>query len=223
MMGKKLLILNGSHRRKGTSYSFSSTIKKLSEEAGNNAEILHVIDYFENKKSLEDLLNLIAKSDIIAMVAPLYTDTLPYTSIWLFEKLAAEYRNELKDKSFFAIGQCGFPDITRLEPLINACKFFSDEMEMKWLGGLAFGGGSILNGAALEDLGKKGQKITSAFKLALGDVFGGRKICFKAQEVLEIKMPKVFLRPVAIYLNYLIKKAARQHGVKDVGRRIYLE
>ncbi|GIM29739.1 hypothetical protein CPJCM30710_24050 [Clostridium polyendosporum] len=94
---------------------------------------------------------------------------------------------------------------------------------MKWLGGLAFGGGSILNGAALEDLGKKGRKITSAFKLALEDVFGDKKICSKAQEVLEIKMPKVFLRPVAIYLNHLIKKTARQYGVKDVGRRVYLE
>lgn len=223
MKDKKLLILNGSHRRNGTSYSFSTTVKRLSEEKGSRAEIIHVIDCFESKVTIEELIKLIAESDIIAMVAALYADTLPYTSIWLFEKLADEYHNILKGKSFFVIGQCGFPDVTRLEPMINACKFFAEETEMKWLGALAFGGGSILNGKPLEELGKKGQKITSAFNLALEDVLEEKSISPRAQEELEIKMSKILFRPVAIYLNHIIRKTARQNGVKDVCRKVYLE
>jgi multimeric flavodoxin WrbA len=40
MSGKKLLLINGSPRKKGTSYSFARTIKLLAENCGNEAEII---------------------------------------------------------------------------------------------------------------------------------------------------------------------------------------
>lgn len=52
----------------------------------------------------------------IAMITPLYADTLPYVDIWFLEKLMSKCANELRGKSLFAIGQCGFPDITRIDP-----------------------------------------------------------------------------------------------------------
>ncbi|MCR4441502.1 MAG: hypothetical protein QHH10_05080 [Peptococcaceae bacterium] len=223
MNGQRLLILNGSPRRQGTSYSFARTIKKLAEDAGNQAEIRHVIDYFDGQKSLNDLKYHIAESDIIALVAPLYADTLPYPDIWCLEKLAAEYSSELSGKMFFAVGQCGFPDITRLEPMIDACRFFAEETGMIWRGGLAYGGGAIINGALLENLGKKGKKITSAFKLALGDVIQGKMISARAQDLLTVRIPRILYRPLAAYLNHKIKKDALKHGITDVSRKVYLE
>jgi len=50
-------------------------------------------------------------------------------------------------------GACGFPDITRIEPLLNCCRLFAEETEMRWLGGLAFGGGPLINGAFIPALG----------------------------------------------------------------------
>ena len=46
---------------------------------------------------------------------------------------------------------------------------------MQFLGGLGYGGGAIINGALLEDLGKKGEKITSGFKLAVDSIVRGKK------------------------------------------------
>jgi multimeric flavodoxin WrbA len=223
MNGKRLLILNGSSRKKGTSYSFSRTIKMLTEDTGNNAEIIHLIDYFDGKESLEGFKNLLLENDIIALVAPLYADALPYHNIWFFERIINECSNELKGKSFFAVSQCGFPDITRCQPMLDQCKFFADESGMKWLGGLAYGFGSILNGDYIETLGRKGKKIILAFKLALEDVLKGQNISNKPQKMLIVRIPKIFYRPLAMFVNKKIKKNARKLGVKDIEAKVYLE
>lgn len=222
MNHKSLLILNGSPRKKGTSYSFARTFKMLSEEMGCPAQIEHVYDYFDEKEDFNTLLKLIEKSEIIALIAPLYVDALPYPDIWLLEKLANQHASILKNKSFFAVAQFGFPDITRGEPLLNACKFFCEEADMKWLGGLAYGGGAMLNGTRIEDLGKKGEKIISAFNLALLEVFKDQMIPLKSQELITVKIPKFLYRPLAICLNKMSKEQAKKHGVKNIKVKAYL-
>ncbi|WP_105615279.1 NAD(P)H-dependent oxidoreductase [Vallitalea okinawensis] len=223
MIHKKLLIFNGSPRKKGTSFSFGRTLKILIEEAGHTAEILHVIDFFDEKISLEGLKYNIEKSDMIALVAPLYVDTLPYPVMWFLEKLAADFQTDLRGKNFFAIGQCGFPDITRNEPLIESCRLFAEETGMKWLGGLSYGGGAILNGKLVENLGKEGRKITAAFKLALEDALQGKQISSKSQELITVKIPRILLRPLAAFLNHQSRKLGKENGIKDLTKKVYLE
>ena len=223
METKRMLLINRSPRKKGTSYSFSRTIESLSPDWNYTAEIVHSIDYFDGRKDIGHLKGLIEQSGIIGMVAPLYADTLPYPDIQLLERLAAECGKELKGKGFFAIGQCGFPDITRIEPLLDSCRFFALETGMNWLGGLAYGGGAMLNGAHLEELGKKGEKIISGFRLALDSIFKGEQIPAEAQKLITIKIPKLLYRPLAAYLNNNARKQARENGNIDYKRKVYLE
>lgn len=223
MSNKRLLLLNGSPRKKGTSYSFSRTMKLLAEESGNEAEIVHVIDYFDGREDFESLKARINQSDIVAMIAPLYADTLPYPDLWLLEKLAGEFAEGLRGKGFFAVGQCGFPDITRIEPLLDCCRLFAEETGMNWLGGLAYGGGAVINGAMLEEYGKQGQKIILGFRQALEEVFEGKEISSSVQELITLRIPKLMLPLLAAYLNSNARKLARQNGNADYKRKAYLE
>ena len=223
MNPQKILILNGSPRKKGTSFSFARTIKTLAEETGHSAEIIHVIEYLEEGKKLTDLRKLIAACDILSVVSPLYVDSLPYPVIWFFEELARDFQKELYGKRFFAIGQCAFPYAHLLQPLLGSCKCFAEATKMKWLGGLGYGGGVMLDGAYLETLGKKGQKITLAFKLALDDVWQGKSITPKSQELLTMKIPAMLSWPFAAFLNHNAKKQAQKSGVTDLKRKYYLE
>lgn len=222
MNSKKIILFNGSPRRKKTSYSFARTLKKLTEDKGNTAEIINIIDYCEQKQSFEKLREIINQSDIIGLVAPLYVDTLPYPAIWFLEELSNKIKEELEGKSFFAIGQCGFPDIKLIEPLIGSCKCFADKTRMKWLGGLSYGGGAILDGAHMEDLGKKGEKITSGLSIALESIIKEEDIPSKAQDLLTIKIPKILYRPLAEYLNFNSRRIAKKNGVTDIERKFYL-
>lgn len=223
-MGKsKLLILNGSPRKKGTSFSFGRTLAMIAEEYGSEAEIKNIIDYFDNKDNIEDLGRLIAGADIIALTAPLYADTLPYIDIWLMERLVLECGEVLKGKSFFAIGQCGFPDITRIEPFLDSCRLFAAVTGMRWLGGLAYGGGAIINGTLLEDYGGRGKKIIAGFRLAMEAVLKGDNIPAKAQEIMTLKFPKIVLLLLAAHLNRNSRKQAKENGNVDFSRKVYLE
>jgi multimeric flavodoxin WrbA len=225
MSNKKFLIFNGSPRKKGTSYSFARTIAKLVKEYGNTAEIIHIIEYLEEGKSIESLKETISKSDILVLSCPLYVDSLPHPVIWFFEELMRDYKNVLKGKSFFAVGQCAFPYAELLNTLLGSCRCFAEAAEMKWLGGLGYGGGVMINGELMENLGKKGEKITSAFKCALQDVYEDKAISSKAQAMLAMKFPKIFGRPMAAFLNHKIKVNGNKHGftVADLEKKAYLE
>lgn len=223
MSVKKMIIFNGSPRKKGTSYSFAKTIKKLAKEMGTTVNIINIVEYFDKEKNFNSLHGILSESDIIGLIAPLYVDTLPYIDIWFLEKLLNDHKIDIKGKKFFAVGQSGFPDITVCKPLLDSCRLFAEASEMEWMGGLAYGGGARLNGVAMEELGRTGRKITSGFKIALGDIYRGEKISIKSQELLTVRIPKFLYRPLAALLNSMARKNARKYGVTDLSKKVYLE
>jgi hypothetical protein len=219
---KRLILLNGSPRKIGTSYSFSRTISKLAEDKSIFTELVHIIEYFDGTKDFDDLKDLLSQSDIIGFIQPLYVDALPYPVIWCFEKLFNESKNVLQGKNCFAIGQSGFPDITLCDPLLGSCKLFATATGMNWLGGLAYGGGAIIDGRLLENLGGKGRKITKALNLSLESILLGKEIPIEAQTLLTIKIPKLLYLPMALILNQRSRSAAKKLGVVDLERKYYL-
>lgn len=221
-MNKKLLLINGSVRKKGTSYSFANSLMALSNQLGHSAEILQVMDYFEGKENFEALSKKVTEADVIGIIAPIYVDTLPYPDIWFLEQLERLMKLQLKDKGLFSIGQCGFPDDTRCEPIGDMCKLFALDMEMHWLGGLNYGGGPLINGASLETLGKRGEKITKGFKMALEEMLKGNEIPDSVQKMISLNMPKFLFAPMAAFMNHNAKKTAILKGITDIAQRPYM-
>ena len=225
MNRKRLLLLNGSPRKAKTSYVFARALKELAEKKGHKAEIFHIIEYFDGEKPFDTLKSIILQHDILGLVTPLYADTLPYPVIWFLEKLSSDLAGELKGKEFFAVAQCGFLDTDLLHPLLESCRYFAKTVEMKWLGGLGYGGGALIDGTPLEKLGRKGKKIATAFAFALDDIVEGKSISPRARGLLTVKIPKMLYRPLAAFLNYRKKREAHLHGVSvaDLTRKTYLE
>lgn len=221
MKRKRIIFINGSPRKNGTSYSFARTLKILTESLEQHGQIIHLYDYYNNKVSFNDLKEKLRDSDILALIAPLYVDALPSPDIWLLEKLAEEYADELKGKGFFAIGQCGFPDITRCEPILEMCEHFAGEVNMNWLGGLSYGTGPLINGAYIETLGKRGKAISEGFKLALDAILLGQVIPVEAQDKITLKIPNILLKPMAMFMNHLARKQAKKNGITNIGVKPY--
>jgi hypothetical protein len=220
---KKLLLFCGSPRKKGTSYSFARTIGKLAVDRGCQTEIHFICDYFSGVKNPAELKTLVAGCGIIGLAAPLYVDTWPAPVIWWMEKLAAEMKPELRDKRFFALAQNGFPDITLFQPMMETSRLFAEAVGLKYLGGLGYGGGAIIDGTLLENLGKKGEKITSGFRMAVDDILADRTISPQVQKILTIQFPKSLYWPITLMLNRRARQAAKKNGVKDLKRKPYMD
>lgn len=223
MSAKKLLILNGSPRKKGTSQSFAAALEDIARKTANEASIAHIIDYFDSKKDFLTLKDKLSQSDIICVITPMYVDTLPYPVIWFFERLLADFKNEISGKDFFAIGQYGFPDLRLVEPLLGTCKCFALEADLNWLGGLGYGGGPMINGADLCDIGKKGQRIMRVLELALQSVILKKEISSDIQHIMEEKIPRFLFPALAAFMNYKTKKMGKKMGVADLNAKPYLE
>jgi hypothetical protein len=185
----------------------------------------HVYDYLDGRRPLELLRERIVESDVIGVISPLYYDSLPGAVVWLFEQLAADAASTLalRGKGLFAIGQSAYPFAALNEPLIASCHCFAGAMSMRWLGGLGYGGGVLIDGAPLEQLGAKGEKIRYALQLALADLLMGQEISARPQELLTMQFPVAFKWLLANLMNLKIWWTARKMGVPDVSRKVYLQ
>lgn len=221
--GKRVLLLIGSPRKKGTSYSFARTMQTLALEAGGTADIEFAYEYYDGKKNLAALRQRIAESDLIGLITPLYYDTLPGVVVWLFEQLEQLGRSDLKGKAFFAVSQCAYPFPTLNEPSFASCRIFAAATGMQWLGGAGYGGGTLIDGALLEQMGGKGEKLTGALRQILSDALARRPVEGPVLEGLTMRVPRILYRPLALAMNFLIWNNARKLGVKDMRRKVYLE
>ena len=208
----KIVLFNGSARSKGTSFSFARTIKQLAEEKGHEVEILSVMDYYRDVADLGSLKRTLARADIVGLITPLYVDSLPYPVIRFLEILNSNCRRELESKGFFAVSQCGFPDLRLFGPLLESCRIFAESSGLRWLGGLGYGGGAIIDGTYLENLGGRGAKITSGFKMAVEDILKNQKIRPAAQKEIAFNVPHLAFWPLCVYLNHSSRKKAKTNG-----------
>lgn len=218
---KKMLILNGSPRRRKTSFRFSEAIQKQAESRGVEAQIMHIIDAFESADAMDEVLLEVETADYLGLVAPLYVDYLPYPVLWFMEESVNRDIHVKENAKFFAVSQCGFPDVRLLEPVLGACQIYAKKMNREWVGGIGYGGGAILDGIPMEELGKQGETIIRAFSMMVEDIVNDREIREAVQAEMTVKIPRLLYRPLAFYLNHRSKREAKKNGVRDLWAQPY--
>lgn len=171
---------------------------------GLEVDIENTQDYFK-LKSIENLKGKFIKADVIGIVAPVYIDTLPYPVIDFLDKIEDNFSDILKGKSLFIIGKCNFPESRRVIPMILNCKCFAKEIEMKWLGAMAYGGSVIIiEGRGLEEAGKEGQRMIKALEMATEDIINGEKISKEAIDLFKNYISSYMIKPFTIVANFML-------------------
>ncbi len=212
MNKRKMLLINGSPRKKGTSHAILAALQQLAEEKGLEAEAVHAIDFLDGKADMGSLRPVIRESAALCLSAPLYFDALPYPAIWFLERMQEAYPNELKGKALFAISQGGFPDDTLHKPPLEQCRIFAIQNGMNWCGGLAHGGGAIINGTPLSKLGKKGKRMAAGLRMALDAASSGKQMPEEAKKLFSNRVPRWLLPLLGMLLNQMARNTAKKTG-----------
>ena len=202
-MTKKMLIINGSNRIKGNSLHIAQSLKSISEKKGIESSIINTLDYFQ--KDMNNVENLISSSDFIVLISPLYVDTFPYPVIDFMERIEKNYKSIIKNKGFFVIGQCNFPESRRIIPMLKSAEIYAEKLEMKWLGGLSFGGSVVMiEGKKLEEAGKVGAKMIKGMELAIDNILNGDVISKEAQNTFKSDMNRLIFKPFVFIANRFV-------------------
>jgi hypothetical protein len=75
-------------------------------------------------------------------------------------------KTQLDKKSFVAISNSGFPEARHNNTALAVCRIFAKQVGFKWAGGLAVGGGGMIGGLPLSEMGGQVRNQVKALEIA---------------------------------------------------------
>ncbi len=205
MTSDGILFINGSPRRgRSTSASIIGHMRNL---IGDSLRT-DVVFATGCDLSDRDLVDSMIGSRIIILVSPLYVDALPSEVLELMRTLG---ENDLKGISFMAVFNCGFPESSHNSTAISICRNYSAANGMRWLGGLAIGGGGAIDGRPLSANGPE-RHVMRSLQMVCDSLVEDAPI---PEEAFSLASRQFF--PVWLYMivaNHQWKTRAKGLGVK---------
>lgn len=207
---RKALLLVGSPRmRKSTSASLGDYLFEQLKAKGVETETLCIYPYSAERN--EKLYAMLAAADLIVLVFPLYIDSLPGHVVSVLEEIASHKAGKPGTR-FAAIANCGFPEAHHNDNALAICAEFARTLEFEWLGSLSLGGGEMVQGVPLNELGGRAIPIKKPLDMAAEALSAGQPIPDNARSMLAKPVIPAWL--YRIFGSFGWKQQAKQYGAK---------
>ena len=188
------VLLVGSPRgQSSTSNSLGTYLLEKLEQKGVSSEKVYLNQCLDSEEKQAVMLRLVDSSDLIILAFPLYVDSLHSQVIKTLELNAKHKKGKLNlgKKKFVAIANSGFPEANHSNIAINVCRLFAKQVGYSWVGGLAMGGGGMISGRPLDELGGMVRNQKKALEIAAEALSKGEAIPEKAVALIsKIGIPK---------------------------------
>jgi hypothetical protein len=165
-----------------TSNSLGTFLLEKLHENGVETEKAFICQCLRSDEKQAALLRLVDESDLIILAFPLYVDSLHSQAIETLKLIAEHQRSkrERDQKSFAAIANSGFPEAKHNNTALAVCRLFAKQVGFKWAGGLAMGGGGMISGLPLSEMGGQVRNQVKALEIAANALAKGELIPDKA-------------------------------------------
>ena len=179
-------------------------------------------------KGQTEFLAAVDRADLILLAFPLYIDSLPFLMMKSLEVMAEHLslNPQKRSKRLLALVNNGFPEAHHNAPALAICQRFAADTGMVWSGGLAMGGGLILNGQSIEEAQRKVlpvKHIIRALDIASAALADGQIVPPEAAKLM-VKTPIPFI-PFRLWrwlyltlANWLWRQAAAANQVGESER-----
>lgn len=161
-----------------TSESLGSYLLRRLEEHGFQTERVYLTWCINSDKSREAMLRLVESSNLLILAFPLYVDSLPSRVVAALELIAEHKRiaNMPTRPRLVAIVNSGFPEARQNDLALAICRRFAQEAGIDWAGGLALGGGAMIAGRALSQVGGSVRNVMKALDLTAAAISEGEPV-----------------------------------------------
>ena len=161
-----------------TSNSLGTFLLDKLHDKGIATEKIYLCESLSSEEKKTSLLRLVDQSDLIILAFPLYVDCLHSKAIETLELIAEHEKGKRKKskKSFAAIANSGFPEAIHNSKALEVCRLFAKQVGFDWAGGIAMGGGGMISGHPLTELGGAVRNQTKALGIAADALANGDPI-----------------------------------------------
>lgn len=189
----RALLLVGSPRgKKSSSMALGTYLLDRLQERGWEADKIHIHPALRSSEKREKMLAAVNGANLVALVFPLYVDSIPAAAIHAMELIAARRQAAEVSPKFIAIVNCGFPEAYHNDTALAICRQFAREANFEWAGGLLLGAGQgAVQGQSLAEAGGRVRNITKSLDLTAAALAAGDAV---PQEAIDL-MAKPFIPP----------------------------
>lgn len=221
-MTRALLLLGSPKAARSTSGSFLDYLEGRLRAQGTMVNRFHLNQTMTVDRQVRSLLSAVDDADVIMLAFPLYVDGLPSNVLRGMEAVADRTQPTYGPRrpGFAVLCNGGFPEAAQSDTALATCRAFARVAGFAWLGGLAFGGGGVIDGRSLAALGLRVRNVTRSLNLAASALAERRAIPEEAVRLMA--------KPVVPHWMYRAlgnagwRRTAQTHGVRSrLGARPY--
>lgn len=219
VVARRAVVLSGSPRQASSvSGALASDLAALLSARGVAATTADLHVELRRDPELREVCTAVGAADVVALVAPLYVDSLPAPVIRALEILAPAQRRRSSPARFLAIVQCGFPEAVHTDTALAICRCFASRAGLGWIGGLGIGEGGMLGPRPLAEQGSRARTLSRALELTAAAVARGEVVPAEAQRLVRrLPVPAWLYRRIA---DWGFRREARRRGVlRQLGAR----
>lgn len=196
---RRALLLIGSSKPRGTSTSEALGTHLMEQLAlrGVVGEARHVHREAHSEESLRQFVADVRQHDLLIIASPIYIDSLPALVTRTLEAIADDRTGDpdAPPLTVAMILNCGFPESRHAAVARTIGALFARATGARWAGALQLGGGGVIHGRPLEEVGHLAQHLPALLSEAAAALSVGQAIPPETRE--EFKEP---LMPTALYM-----------------------
>ncbi len=219
---RALLLCGSPHGWKGSSAAIGQYLRERLREKEILAESIWLHKSLQSDTEWEKLCRAYESSDLVLLTAPLYIDSLPASVIEVLERLHKKYayHASAQRRALAALVNSGFPEAKHNLTALAIYRQFARKSGLDWVGGLAIGGGAMVNGQKLQDLGGRAQYIMRALDAASAALVQGKPIPPEAQKHAgKMPFPAFVYR---LFANWGFRQEVKRRGIlSKIGAQPY--
>jgi multimeric flavodoxin WrbA len=185
-INRAVLLVGSPRTHKSTSNSLGDYLYNELGENNIHTETFYLHTLSNSTEKMAAMLKSIDSADLITLAFPLYVDSPPAPVISVLENIAA-HKSELDPhpRIFTAIVNCGFPEAHHNSTAQAICKLFAVQAGFLWGGSLSLGGGGMVDGGSIAELGGRVTFIKNALDLAGAALVRGEAIPLQAKSLMS--------------------------------------
>jgi hypothetical protein len=216
-----VLVIDGSRRAKSNTGAIARHLQAQLEGLGVVVDLWRVPRWSAAADELDGLIDKLATTACVVLVAPVYLDELPAVTQRALEGLYAR-RSALVDCAprFYGIVHSGFPEPVQRKAELRTMELFAGAMGWSWQGGAGFGGTSPIDGRPLDEAGMFSRQLRACLPFLAGDIAAGRPFAPRNVARCDKSPFPIPLRMLVWTVNSRTRKTARDMGL-DLESRVY--